>query len=247
MKLGLMTAVALCASVSVVHAEVEIKANHFKYGGVKYFRGKAENVEIGSYGEKKSPLDGANYILIQNRITVENVALAKVRVATVATIDWSRESRTDVEAHGGIKFFTASGSAAVSGSYSKAKSAKLRLVKLVFDLGPLKNTINDHAKGARNYLKAEGNGGRVVHEAWVVMEASLANHFETATSVTVSGSGSAAVTVKATAKVSNTSTKTESITISKGTTFAYAMVKVKNWNSGKTRIEKLEDDLWGLN
>ena len=248
-KIGLVAVVALCAGVSSATAggEVEIKSNHFKYGGIKYFRAKAENVEIGSYGEKKTPIDSGNYILIQNRITAENVARAKVRIATVATIDWAKESKTDVEANGGLKYFVASASAAVSGSYSKAKSAKLKLVKLIFDLGPLKNTINDHASGALNYLRGEGGDGRVVHEVWVVMEATLANHFDSATSVTVSGSGSGTVDVKATATASNNTKKTETISIKKGTTFAYAMVKVKKWTSGKKRIEKLEDDLWGIN
>jgi hypothetical protein len=39
---------------------------------------------------------------------------------------------------------------------------------------------------------------------------------------------------------------TQTITISKGTTFAYLLFKVKDWNSGKTQILDLEDDSVGL-
>ena len=39
---------------------------------------------------------------------------------------------------------------------------------------------------------------------------------------------------------------TQTITISKGSTFAYLLFKVKDWNSGKTQIEDLEDDTVGL-
>jgi hypothetical protein len=135
---------------------------------------------------------------------------------------------------------------AFNGSYSKAKSAHLKLVKFVFDEGPLKKTLNQHAGRALNYLKTEGRDGRFVHEVWVAMEAELANHFENSTSIEVAGQGSAGITVEAKTKVGSSSTKTESINLSAGTCFAYAMVKVKKWNRGKTEIEDLEDDYSGL-
>ena len=34
--------------------EVDLSTTAFKYGKMKYWRGKAENVRIGSYGEKKT-------------------------------------------------------------------------------------------------------------------------------------------------------------------------------------------------
>lgn len=80
---------------------------------------------------------------------------------------------------------------AFNGSYSKAKSAHLKLVKFVFDEGPLQKTLNQHAGRALNYFKAEGRDGRFVHEVWVAMEAELANHFENSTSIEVAGQGSA--------------------------------------------------------
>jgi hypothetical protein len=37
----------------------------------------------------------------------------------------------------------------------------------------------------------------------------------------------------------------QTVTLSKGTTFAYKLHKVKDWNKGKTQIENLEADYKG--
>jgi hypothetical protein len=38
----------------------------------------------------------------------------------------------------------------------------------------------------------------------------------------------------------------ETITLSPGTTFAYKLHKVKDWNKGKTQIEDMEADYQGM-
>lgn len=234
---------------STAHAgEVTIKPGHFKFGGVKYFRGKAENVRLGSFGEKKTPITGINYLSIEHTLTGSNVAKLRPRVATVASINWAKYSRRDVEIGGSLRYFKRGGSAAVTGSHASARKANLKLVKIIVNEGPLKNVLNSTASNTRKYLKKEGRDGRIVHEVWVVMEAQLANHFASAGSLSVRASGSSGgVQLRARAKVSARRYKTESITISAGTTFAYMLMKVKKWNRGKSRILDMEDDNWGLN
>ncbi len=217
--------------------EVNITAGSFKYSTITYFRGKAENVEMGSYGQKKTPFAAPAYLSIQNKVKTEYLH-GRVRFVTRTAVDWTKETSADVSA---FVYFSAGVTTAVTGSYDKAKSAKLELIKFAIDEGPLKTMLNTDASGARNFLRDEGSDGRIVTEIWVVVEAKLAEHFQTSTSISVAD-------VAGTAKVTATGgvQGTQSITISKGTTFAYLMYSVKKWNSDKTRIEDLEDDQVGM-
>jgi hypothetical protein len=221
--------------------EVNVTSSSFKYGTISYFRAKAENVEMGSYGEKKTPFGSAAYLSVQNKVKSEYLD-GRVRFATRCEIDWSKQSQVAVEAND-ISYFALNLKGALSGSYSKAKSASLDLVKFVIDEGPLKTMLNTDASGARNYLRDEGGDGRIVAEIWVVMEAKLAEHFQTSGSISVSGTVNG---VSADITASGGSQGTQTITIAKGTTFAYLLFKVKSWNSDKTRVEDLEDDTVGL-
>jgi len=250
-SIGGIAAVALfsLAMPALAQAEeVDVKTAYFKYGAIKYFRGKAENVELGSYGQKKEPITSTNYLAVQSRITADNLkAYANPRTVTKVTVDWSKYSKTDVEAGVSLKYFVYNGSTSVSGSYEKFKSAKLKLVKIVIDEGPMITTLN-HAGTARDYMKQEGGDARVVAEVWVAMDAQLAEHFVNSTVFELSGGGSAeAIKVTGKLQVGSTGSGSQTITISKGTTFAYLLMKVKEWNSGKTQIVDLEDDMSGLN
>jgi hypothetical protein len=220
-------------------ADVKIKDSYFKYGGVKYFRGKSENVQLGSYGEKKTPAGKPNYLAIEKNIKTQHLDSAKVKVAGPFNIDWSKQSKKHVEATGGLKFFKNSGGTAAL-THKKAKQAKLKLMKFFIHEGAMKTTLNKQADGARSYLKKEGKDGRVVTEVWVVMEAKLANSISNAGSVSAS-SGNNGIKIKARGET------TETITLAPGTTFAYLMHKVKKWNKGKKKITDMEDDQKGLN
>jgi hypothetical protein len=132
----------------------------------------------------------------------------------------------------------------MSGSYAHAKSAKLELVKFGINEGPLTTLLNKDADGARHYLAEEGADGRIVSEIWVLMKGELAEHF--ATSGTIEASvGTTAADLELTATGGTHGSQT--VTISAGTTFAYLLHKVKEWNKDKTQIENLEDDRKGMN
>jgi hypothetical protein len=154
-----------------------------------------------------------------------------VEFATEVSIDWEETTRGDVEVNGGLSYFAVNGQAAVSGSYEKAKSAKLRLAKFIIPEGKLKAMLNKDARVVRNYLADEGKDGRIVSQVWVVMEAELAEHFDRygSTSLSVKAAGK---NLKVTATGGKQGSQT--ITLSPDTTFAYALSKVKKWNKGKT-------------
>ena len=87
------------------------------------------------------------------------------------------------------------------------------------------------------------------HEVFVVMEASLAESLAASGSLTLSGSaGIEGLKISGTQTVAAGKTRTTTVTMSKGTTFAYLLLKI-DWNHAglkKTDIEKLTDDQFSL-
>lgn len=222
--------------------ETKITKNHFEFGTVKYFRGKAENVEIGSYGQKKDPIGPQAHLEVQNRVKSDYLD-SRIRYITTTDVDWNQTTKADVEVNGVLKFFGLDGKAAVNGSYEKAKNADLKLTKFAIDEGPLRTMLNQDADGARNYLAGEGADGRIVSEVWVAVEAELSEHFSTSASISAAANG-----VGSGLEVTASGGKhgSQTVTLSKGTTFAYLLHKVKDWNNGKTQIENLEADYKGM-
>jgi hypothetical protein len=215
----------------------KITDDFFEYGSLKYFRGNAHLLEICSYGEKKDPVGSKSYIDPQAKIKREHIA-GKISKGLTVTIDWSQSSQAEVEVNGALKVFNVGVTAATSYTYSKVKSAKVKLYNLSINEGPLKTLLNTDADGARKFMAEEGNDARTVSEVWVVMEAELATAFSTATSVSSSVNASAQLSVTA----SGGNGGTQTITLSPGCVFAYKTHKVKEWNKDKTKVEDLEAD-----
>lgn len=221
-------------------SDTKLTNSAFQYSGIRYYRAKAENIRLGSYGEKKTPVGQQNYLSVQNNIKNESLAEVKVSTAGPFTIDWSKQSKSDVEV--GVNYFTAAGGKATL-TVEKAKSANLKLVKFYMTTGAMTKLLNQSATGARKYLADEGSDGRLVGEVWTVMEASLAS--SVTTSATITGSGEANG-IKVTVAGSTSNTTTTSITIAPDTTFAYLLFKVKWTNNNKDSVDSLEDDQHGV-
>lgn len=218
----------------------KITDNYFEFGTQKYFRGNAHLVEIGTYGEKKDPIGAKAYLDPQNKVAREHL-VNRVSKGQPVGVNWSQTTEADLEVNGPIKVFGLNVNVAATYDSKKVKSANLKLYNLSIAGGPLETMLNEDADGARNYLADEGNDGRIVSEVWVVMEAELAEHFDTSGSIAVSVK---AVDLNVTAKGGKHGTQT--ITLSAGTTFAYKLHKVKDWNKGKTKIVDMEADYKGM-
>ena len=220
----------------------DMTKHYFKYGTLKYFRGNAHNIRIGSFGEKKDPIGPKAHLDVEGTVKSKHID-SRIKYNTTADITWNQAPRAEVEVNGDLKFFSLGRKGALSGSYEKAKKADLKLVNFAIDEGPLKRMLNNDADIARNALADEGKDGRIVSEVWVAMEAELAEHFSVygSTSAAVKAAGSSLdVTVTGGRHGSQT------ITLSEGTTFAYKMHKVKDWTKGKKRIEDMEADYKGM-
>lgn len=235
---GLLT---LWVAASPAVAQVSIGKNTFKYSGRSYFRGKSENVNLASYGEKKAPVGQANYLAVEDDIDRNTVKHVSVKISGPYDISWSSFKEGDVNA--GISYLKTAGGTG-SFSWSAAKTANLKLVKFSIDEGPLKTLLNSHASGARNHLKSEGADGRIVSEVWVVMEGTLASRVKNCGSFDGAASSNG---LKVKINTSACAGASATVSIPTNTTFAYMMHKVKSWNGDKSRIEDLEDDNSGLN
>jgi hypothetical protein len=210
---------------------------------MKYFRGNAHRVELGTFGKKHDPIGARAYLEPEAKVSSEHLAARNISFGTRATINWNEVSKADLEAEADLKFFSLGKKVATSFDYEKGKSAKLELISLAINAGPLTSMLNNGAVGARKFLAEEGNDGRIVSEVWLVVDAELAEHFTTY--------GSASLGVEAfgsTLEITATGGKhgSQTIAYSTGTTLAYMLHKVKKWNKGKTRIEDMEDDYKGL-
>ena len=122
---------------------VVVKENHLTFGGAAYFRGHAEDVEIGSIGERRTPLTKQNYLEVKDRISVDKI---KVMKSTMVEIDTSKLSKTDVNTQvnaivpvSGVPVPTALG---VEAAFEKLKSNELKLVKF----SVMNNDIRTYAK-----------------------------------------------------------------------------------------------------
>ena len=213
--------------IAVVHD------SYMVVNGIHYFRGGAESVFIGSYGEKRTPLTQQNYLEVQLDIPADKL---KVNTVTIVDIDFSRSREADIK----LNLKTADTSVSGTAAFNDLKTGKLKLVKLEMRPGDLTTAVNG-LPAVLNNLRGYGLDARVAHQIFVVLEATLAQTFAASASVSLSRSGTSQLKITASGGTSGTS----SVTLSAGTTFAYLLAK-PDWDRGKKRIEKFTDDQHGL-
>jgi hypothetical protein len=231
-------ALALVLVPGVAMAQVKVEENHLKFNGFDYFRGNSENIKLGSYGEKKTPLTKTNYLEVQATLPAGNIG--KIQTAMIVEIDYASTKKTD--------FFANINVGAVFGlstdaAWEAMKAGKLKLVKLSIDNTHMTGDINN-SPTALNRIRDYGADARVANQVFVVMNASTASIVTKSASLEVSASGNG---IKLTAGVSGSGTSATSVTLSPGSTFAYGLLMVADWSKGKDKIEKMTDDQWSLN
>lgn len=209
--------------------------NHLTLNGIQYFRGGAESVFLGSYGEKKTPLFGQNYLEVQGDIPPAQLAVIGT---TTVDIGFTKTTAADLK----VNLSVAGGySGSVDTAVNDLKQGTLKLVKFEMRLADVLSAINATPNLAGT-LKKYGNDARVAHHMFVIMSATLAHTFTTATRTTFSKSGGR-LQIAANGGVSTSGSS--SVTLSPGTTFAYLLCKA-DWNRGKSAIDKMVDDQWRI-
>lgn len=222
-------------------ANVAIKENCLVFGGVSYFRAHAEEVEIGSMGEKRTPITKPNYLEVKDRIAFPKKCVAE---STIVGIDFAKSSKTALNA---AVSTVAKGDPVkidAEGAYNKLKKGELKLVKLSISNNDMKKAANSSPEKIQDLIRW-GSRARIAHQAFFVMENKLAERF------TKKGKANLSISAKglvAKAGIGGSSSSSMSITISKGTCFAYLLLKIK-WDAKakkeRTRIVDLDDDQYG--
>ena len=223
-------------------ANVVVAESHLTYGGLAYFRGNAEQVEVGSIGEKRTPLTKQNYLEVKDRIPVDKIHVAQ---ATVVDIDFTKTSKAA---------FNTNVSAVIEGvpvkvtgdaAFEKMRSGTLKLVKFAVPGNQMKEAANSVPARIRD-LADWGNDARIAHQVFIVMDAQLATKFNNNANATLS------VGIKglqAQVGGGGSSSGSTTVQISKGSCFAYLLLKIQ-WNAAakkdRTRIVDLNDDQWGM-
>jgi hypothetical protein len=156
-----------------------VKNNHLHFNGKNYFRVGSEDVQLGSYGEKKSPITQGNYLEVQSKILGERL---KVREAIEVDIDTTKTSERELLANINVAAVF-KGSAKTA--YEDLKSQKLRLVKLEVDNEDMKFTANQSPNVIENLIEY-GNDARIAHQVFIVLDAEMAHSFTSSTSFDVS-------------------------------------------------------------
>jgi hypothetical protein len=222
--------------------KVAIKANHMTYNGTRYFTSNAQYVTISSYGEKATPLFGANKLEVKDHLpasTLEN----KVRTVPPIELDTANSTKADFTAafSAGFKAIGFTGSAGAI--YDKLSTNHLKLVQLWVQENDMKAAINS-ARVHRNNLASDGNDARIAHVVFVVMEASFASSFTAGANfdVTVDAAGVISINATGGAVVAGKS----KVTLSPGTVYAYLLLKL-DWNNDKTSVTDTDVDEWSLN
>ncbi len=221
---------------------------HLKYGGVSYYRGHAEEVELLSIGEKRTPLTKQNYLEVKDRLPVGNIRGVK---STVVEIDTAKLSAGDFGAK--ISAIIPAGGVPIPVKLSadeasrKFKAAELKLVKISMEAADVVRAINDSPM-KRNKLIDWGNDARVAHQLFLVIEAKTARAFDNNVSVEVSVGvkGVLELTVGGSKSAQGATT----VTMEPGCCFAYLLAEI-DWDAKmKKNINKaidVDDDQWGLN
>jgi hypothetical protein len=236
---GLVALGCLLFSAPVVRAdENEVHDSHLKYNSFNYFRGHSDQIEFGSYGDKKSPVTATNYLENHGKIPTDSIK--KIKAVKEVIINYQKTSKNDFFAN--INVHQVFGGLSNDEAWGKMEKGELKLMELYADLNQMETATNNSPR-ALSTLKDFGNSGRIVGTVFVIMDAKTATVFKNSTSVTVSGEKDG---IKVTAGASNVTSGSTSVVYPAGSTFAYGMIKF-DWNKGKTRIEKLTDDQWGPN
>lgn len=214
-----------------------IKDAHIKVTNIKFFKANAPVIEIGSYGEKKTPILSANYLEKQDRLPAPKID-GKVQRATLVEIDTNKTTKSDFLAN--INVLGVFGVNSES-AWKKAKNGNYKLVWWTIDYADLAKAFNSAPK-ARNNLASYGGDARAVCQVFIALEAKEAVRVASGTKLEVSiKAGIVNINVKG---GTNSSGGTD-VSLAPGTCYAYLLAK-PHWNKGKTKIEKFTDDQWSV-
>lgn len=219
--------------------QIKFAKSHLQVQNVRFFTTGASSVELGSWGEKKEPLTQPNYLMVMDRVPA---AKLKIRKA----LDLAIDSATLSEANLGAGLLVPGMGRLKAGvAAEKLRREEVRLVKLEVLPADMQDAVNSSPKVIEGF-RSLGNGGRLVHQIIVAVDAKTADSFAVAGSLTAEvDAGSFQIKLGGGAGTSGITTVTF-----ENATVAYLLLKPE-WNANQkknwTRMVGAEDDRQSLN
>jgi len=221
--------------------DIQIRDNHLHFEGVNYFRGNASRVVLGDVGDKKTPSTQENYLDVRGNVVRKNLKIHKV---TRFSLKGVQVASADI---GGGLTIPGLGSLTAGGVATALREDELQLVHVSVLPKDLVALVNGNPKNALEPLKACGNGGRMVHQVFAILQAktavTLASSARFDVTATVGG-----ITLSGTGGVGGGAGVVT--TIDAGNSFAYLLLKPK-WDANLQKnwrfVEEAGgDDQWSL-
>jgi hypothetical protein len=217
--------------------DAKVCDNQFHLNGVNYFRGHADAVQLGDVGEKKTPATLGNYLAVQESVPRNKLTIAHATLIDIHSVAFDS---SDIGASLTIPGVGLLGASTVARQLADQTLTLVKLETLPKDIVAAANASPD----VITELIRAGNKGRLVHQAFVILEMKTALNFTRATRFDVSGSVKSWAVTASGGTGSGSSTV---VTIAPGTTFAYLLLEPK-WDAKaqRQRIDDWEDDPWSL-
>lgn len=221
--------------------DIKIRDNHLHFEGLNYFRGNASRVLLGDVGDKKTPSTQENYLDVRGNVVRKNRKIHKV---TRFSLKNMQLAGADI---GGGLTIPGLGALTAGAVATALREDELSLIHVSVLPKDIVELVNANPKNALEPLKACGNGGRIVHQVFAILQSktavTLAGLARFDLNATVGG-----ITINGTGGVGGGAGVVT--TIDEGNSFAYLLLKVKwdaklqkNWR----RIEQTGgDDQWSL-
>lgn len=217
------------------------KDNHVTLFGNKYFVANALAVSMGCHGDKATPIFGQNKLEPKGTIPAPKLQ-GKILTAPPISIDSTSSKSSDFMAAVSASLKVIGFNGTFHTVYNELVKQHLKFVELQVQENDMKRAANE-SPAALDDLRSYGAGARIAHRILVVMEASWATSFTSATTFDVTvNAGVLSIQAKGGASV----TGKDMIRLEPGTCLAYLLLKL-DWNKGKTQIETTHVDEWSFN
>jgi hypothetical protein len=217
--------------------DARVRDNHFHFNGVTYFRSHAEAVQFGDVGEKKTSSRRETYLAVRESVPRNQL---KIERATQIDIHSVALGANDIGASITIPGVGSLGAATVA---RQLEDQTLSLVKLETLPRDIVAAANDSPAVIAELVRV-GDAGRLVHQAFVILEMKTALNLTRSIRFEVSGTTRSWAITGTSSSGSNSRTV---VTIAPATTFAYGLLKPQ-WDASLTndckRIAGWEEEPW---
>jgi hypothetical protein len=122
-----------------------VKDTHIVVGGLSYFRGEAEGIKLGTFGIKRTPLFGENFLEAQDMIPASKLV---VKDPITFGIDFTNSNDTAIKA--GLK--VAGSSLSIDAALKGLHSGSLKLMKFEMNLGDVTRAVNALPNVSTSYV-----------------------------------------------------------------------------------------------